>query len=115
MSSFVLNQYIIILTTVPTKSEGEKLASELVDKGLAACVNIIPKMTSVYKWEEKVQTEEEYQLIIKTILEKEDEVYMYIKDNHSYETPEIISLSINNIDESYSNWLNSCINPISND
>lgn len=99
----------IILTTVSSKEEGESIASKLVEKKLAACVNILPKMTSVYRWENKINKDDEFLLIIKTAEYLEQEVYDFIKNNHSYEVPEIITLDIKNIDKKYSEWLNSSI------
>ena len=96
----------IILTTVSSKEEGESIASKLVEKKLAACVNILPKMTSVYRWENKINKDDEFLLIIKTAEYLEQEVYDFIKNNHSYEVPEIITLDIKNIDKKYSEWLN---------
>lgn len=101
----------IVLTTVSSKKEGESIASKLVVKELAACVNILPKMTSVYRWENKIHKEDEFLLIIKTAAYLEQEVYDYIRDSHSYEVPEIITLDIKNIDKKYSEWLNSNIKP----
>jgi len=99
----------IVLTTVSSKKEGERIASKLVEKKLAACVNILPRMTSVYRWENKINKDDEFLLIIKTAEYLEQEVYDYIRDNHSYEVPEIITLDIKNIDKKYSEWLNSSI------
>ncbi len=102
---------IIILTTVSSKAEGERIASKLVENKLAACVNILPKMTSVYRWENKINQDDELLLIVKTAEYLEQEVHDYIRDNHSYEVPEIITLDIKNIDKKYSEWLNSSIKP----
>ena len=99
----------IILTTVSSDLEGESIASKLVQNNLAACVNILPKMKSIYKWENKIINQNEFLLIIKTTRNMEQYVYDFITDNHSYEIPEIITLDINNIDEKYSEWLNSNI------
>ena len=105
------NKPIIILTNVLTEKEGESIASSLVENKLAACVNILPKMTSIYRWKTKINKECEFQLLIKTVEYLEQKVYDYIRDNHSYEVPEIITLKLNNIDNIYSKWLNSSINP----
>ena len=102
---------ILILSTVPSTEEGEKIASKLVENKLAACVNILPKMKSIYRWENKINKEEEFLLIIKTAEYLELDVYDFIRNNHSYEVPEIITLSIKNIDKKYSEWLNSSIEP----
>ena len=103
------NKAIIILTTVSSTKEGESIASKLVENKLAACVNILPKMTSIYRWENTINKEDEFLLIIKTAEYLEQKVYEFIRDNHSYEVPEIITLGINNIDIEYSTWLNSSI------
>ncbi len=103
------NKAIIILTTVSSTKEGESIASILVENKLAACVNILPKMTSIYRWDNKVNKEHEFLLIIKTSEYLERNVYNYIRVNHSYEVPEIITLDIKNIDKKYSEWLISSI------
>jgi periplasmic divalent cation tolerance protein len=95
---------------VPNQKEGESIASYLVENHLAACVNIIPKLTSIYEWKGKIQKDSELLLIIKTNTLKEQQVYDNIKIMHTYETPEIITVDINNIDNEYSEWLNSVVN-----
>ena len=107
-----INNPLLILTTVSSKEEGERIASKLVNNKLAACVNILPQMTSIYRWENKIHNEKEFLLTIKTAKYHEQEVYDYIKDNHSYDVPEIITLEIKNIDKKYSEWLNSSIRPM---
>lgn len=102
---------VLILSTVPSAEEGERIASKLVEKKLSACVNILPQMTSIYRWDNKINKENEFLLIIKTAEYLEQEVYEFIRDNHSYEVPEIITLDIKNIDQKYSEWLNSSIKP----
>ncbi|MBU0529832.1 divalent-cation tolerance protein CutA [bacterium] len=103
------NNPIIILTTVSSKEEGERIASKLVEGKLAACVNILPKMTSIYRWKNKINKDDEFLLLIKTAKYLEREVYDYIRDKHSYEVPEIITIDVKNIDKKYSEWLNSSI------
>ena len=105
----MINNAIIILTTVSSKEEGERIASGLVEKKLAACVNILPKMKSIYDWDNKINTDYEFLLIIKTAEYLEQDVYDFIRVNHSYEVPEIITLDIKNIDKKYSEWLNSIL------
>jgi periplasmic divalent cation tolerance protein len=102
---------IIILTTVSSKKEGERIASKLVENKLAACVNILPKMTSVYRWENKINQDDELLLIVKTAEYLKQEVYDFIRDSHGYEVPEIITFDIKYIDKKYSEWLNSSIKP----
>ena len=97
---------LIVLTTTSSTEEAESLATGLVESRLAACVQIMPKMTSVYAWEGKVLSESEHLLLIKTLAEKFDELQEFIQRNHSYEVPEIVALAAEQVSESYLNWLN---------
>ena len=96
---------LVVLTTTPNPEEAEQLARSIVDEKLAACVQILPKMTSVYFWEGKVQTESEYLLLIKTLEEKFDELSDFIKQNHSYEVPEIVAIAAEKVAGDYLNWI----------
>ena len=96
---------IVVLTTTPTLGEGERLANLIVDAKLAACVQILPQMTSVYFWEGKVQTEPEHLLLIKTLEEKFDELSAFIKTNHSYDVPEIVAIDAEKVSDDYLNWV----------
>jgi periplasmic divalent cation tolerance protein len=96
---------LIVLTTTPDEKEGGRLAHRIVEEKLAACVQILPKITSVYLWEGKVQTEFEHLLLIKTLEEKFDELSEFIKKNHSYEVPEIVAISAEKVSEDYLNWI----------
>ena len=101
----------IVYITTKDKDEARKIGHELVRMRLAACVNILPKMKSIYRWDNKINKDDEFLLIIKTVEYLEHEVYDFIRDNHSYEVPEIITIDIKNIDKKYSEWLNSSIKP----
>lgn len=96
---------IIVFTTVPDEQQAEKLAREIVEARLAACVQILPRMTSVYVWEGKVQREGEHLLLIKTLAEKYDELEAFIKSKHSYETPEIVAIDAERVSDGYAKWL----------
>ena len=87
-----MGNMLVVLTTTPSAEEAEALANKIVEEMLAACVQILPKMTSVYKWEGKVQTEPEHLLLIKTLDEKFDELRELIKKNHTYDVPEIVAI-----------------------
>ncbi len=106
-----MDKTILILSNVSSKKEGERTASKLVENKLAACVNILPKMTSIYRWENKINKDDEFLLIIKTAEYLEQKVYDFIRENHSYEVPEIITLDMKNINKKYSKWLISSIEP----
>ena len=96
---------LVVLTTVPNADEGERLARLLVEEKLAACVQILPKMTSVYFWEGKVHTESEQLLLIKTLEDKFEPLSAFIRQHHSYEVPEIVAIDAEKVSEDYLNWL----------
>ncbi len=100
----------IVLTTVPSVGEAESLARRIVEEKLAACVQILPQMTSVYVWEGAVQKENEYLLLIKTTREKYSELEVFIASNHSYSVPEIIAVEAENVSEPYRKWLEKVMN-----
>ncbi|MEO5858230.1 MAG: divalent-cation tolerance protein CutA [Pyrinomonadaceae bacterium] len=95
----------IILTTTSTNEEAESLANSLVESRLAACVQILPKMTSIYVWEGKIERSSENLLLIKTLAEKYEAVEQYILDHHSYETPEIVAIDVERVSAGYLKWL----------
>ena len=96
---------IIVLTTTPNAEEAESLARKIVEARLAACVQILPQMKSVYFWENRIQTDSEHLLLIKTLAEKYAELEKFIKANHSYDVPEIAAVSSEKVSESYLNWM----------
>ena len=96
---------IVVLTTVANEAEPETLARKIVEARLAACVQILPPMKSVYFWENAIQIDHENLLLIKTLREKYSELERFIQTNHSYEVPEIVALSAEQIAENYYGWL----------
>ena len=100
---------IVILTTASTKTEADKIATKLVREKLAACINIIPNIKSIYRWKDKISTDSEFLLIIKTMKSVENKVIQCIKKRHSYDTPEIISFPITGGDERYLDWMNDSV------
>lgn len=92
---------LIVLTTVSTATEAEALAEKIVTQKLAACVQILPPMTSVYVWDGAVQKETEHLLLIKTLPEKYDEVEAFITANHTYEVPEIVAIEAAKLSGNY--------------
>jgi periplasmic divalent cation tolerance protein len=96
---------IVVLTTVPDAGEGEILAEKIVGERLAACVQVLPAMTSVYFWEGKVHSESEHLLLIKTVEEKFEALSEFISANHSYEVPEIVAIPAVRVSETYLGWV----------
>ncbi len=101
----IIGIMFIVLTAVPDLALADTLADGLVRERLAACVQILPKMTSVYFWEGEVQKDEEHLLLIKTSREKYDEVEAFIIANHSYDVPEIVAVETVRVSEKYRAWL----------
>ena len=96
---------IVILCTVPDRGSGEQIAQGLVSERLAACVNLLPGVVSIYRWDGKVEKANECLLIIKTVSARFEAVRERIKAMHSYELPEIIAVPITDGDSNYLKWL----------
>jgi periplasmic divalent cation tolerance protein len=96
---------LIVFTTAPTVEEASSLAGKIVEARLAACVQIMPPMTSVYVWEGEVRREPEYLLLIKTLPEKWDELERFISVNHRYEVPEIVAIDSERVSGPYLEWI----------
>ncbi len=103
------DDYIVIMSTVSGETEGQRIAEELVNRGLAACVNVIPGVTSYYKWHGTTEVSDELVMLIKTRASHYGKVRDVIKELHSYEVPEIVALPIMNGDESYLKWIDECL------
>ena len=97
--------YYIFLVTVPNIEESKKIASLLVKSKLAACVNIIHNILSVYRWKGEIEEDDEYLLLIKTIEKNSKLIINKINEVHSYETPECIGFKIEKGSEKYLNWI----------
>jgi periplasmic divalent cation tolerance protein len=95
----------IVLSTAGSEDEARKIALYLVEQRLAACVNILPGIESVYRWKEKVESSQEYLLLIKTSAERFPQVRDAIRELHSYELPECIAISIEEGSVEYLRWL----------
>src|SRR2546423_15401553 len=103
------NDQIVVLMTAPSAEEAMRIAEMLVERKLAACVQILPPMTSIYVWKGEVQRENEIMLVAKSTRAKFDELEDAVRAVHSYETPEIIALAIVAGSEPYLSWLSSCL------
>jgi len=103
-----MKKYIIINTTFSKKIEARDFAKFLVEKKFCACAQI-SKIESFYNWKNKIHSNKEFLLQIKTNLAFYKIIEKEIKNKNSYENPEIISININNISKKYSNWIDSCL------
>ncbi|CAA7037829.1 unnamed protein product [Microthlaspi erraticum] len=96
---------IVVYVTVPNREAGKKLANSIVQEKLAACVNIVPGVESVYEWEGKVQSDSEELLIIKTRQSLLESLTEHVNANHEYDVPEVIALPITGGSDKYLEWL----------
>ena len=97
--------YQVVLVTAPDKKTAVALAEKLVDRKLAACVNIVDSAHSIYRWENEVKRADEALMLIKTRGALVPEVVFYVKENHPYKVPEVISLPIEDGNPEYMDWL----------
>ena len=96
---------LLVLTTAGSEAEARKIAQSLVERRLAACVNIVPRIQSVYRWQGKVEQAEEFLLLIKTSKPREGQVRVAITELHSYELPECIAISVASGSAEYLKWI----------
>jgi periplasmic divalent cation tolerance protein len=99
----------IVLVTVGNSEEGEKIARALVEERLAACVNIVPGITSIYRWDESIERDSELLLLAKTTDARLPELKQKVKALHSYEVPEILALPVTGGSEPYLAWLRAAV------
>lgn len=97
--------YLTVLCTVPDAATGQRIARSVVNEGLAACVNLLPGITSVYVWQGQVQENPELLLLIKTHQERYLALQEHIKELHPYQVPEIIAHKIEVGLPDYLNWI----------
>lgn len=95
----------VALTTLATRDEGDRLAAVLVEERLAACVNVIGPVTSVYRWEGKVEREEEVLLLMKTTAAGVGPLRARVLELHPYETPEFLALEVGSGSAGYLAWV----------
>ncbi len=99
------NQWVVGMTACASSSEAEHVAESLVTAKLAACVQIIPGVQSVYEWQGAIEKSSEVLLYIKTAATKTGAVTQWIEENHSYDTPEILFVPIASLSSGYKNWM----------
>jgi periplasmic divalent cation tolerance protein len=96
---------VVVLTTVGAGFDAVRLARALVERGLASCVNVLPGVTSVYRWEGQIKSDAEQQLIIKTTSERVETLQSALAELHPYDVPEFLVLPISRVSESYLKFL----------
>src|SRR3981081_2738341 len=100
-----MERAVFVYTTYPSVVEAQKAGNALVGARLAACVNILPGMISVYRWQGAIERGEEAVMIVKTRASLAEEVRASVKATHPYDTPAILVLPIESVDERYFAWI----------
>jgi periplasmic divalent cation tolerance protein len=100
-----MERAVFVYTTYPSIVEAEQAGRALVERRLAACVNILPGMISHYRWEGKIERGEEVVMIVKTRASLAQEVERAVKDMHSYSRPAILVIPIEHVEKTYLGWL----------
>ena len=100
---------IVVLTTTSSLNAAKKIAAKAVEQNLAACVQIVGPIQSVYRWKGNVEVDEEFRCEMKTVASIFPKLEALIQEIHSYDTPEIISLPIQDISDSYADWMATCL------
>jgi periplasmic divalent cation tolerance protein len=101
--------YILVLSTCPDEATAERLAVDLVDAKVAACVNILGPLRSIYHWKGAVQKDDEMLLIVKTHGDRYSEVERLIVQQHPYELPEVVQVAIRAGSADYLSWMGHCL------
>jgi periplasmic divalent cation tolerance protein len=96
---------IVVFMTAGSAEEARRIAQQLVESRLAACVQILPEIESIYRWKNEVEREKELLILAKTTTDKFAELEKSVRAIHSYETPEIIAVPAGQISEPYRAWL----------
>ncbi len=99
------NKPVLIYSTFPSQAEAERIGGALVDRGLAACVNILPGMTAIYIWEGKRQSDTEAAMIIKTRADLADTVIAEVRKLHPYDNPALVTLAVAGGSADFLRWI----------
>ena len=100
-----MERAVFVYTTFPSAVEAEKAGRALIERALAACVNILPGMISVYRWQGSIERADEVVMIVKTRGSLAERVTAAVKESHSYETPAVLILPITGGNRSFIDWI----------
>lgn len=104
-TTYVAGSSSICYVTTPNEESAKKIARAVISNKLAACVNIIPSIQSIYEWEGRINEDMEYLLMIKTTTANVDELTTFVRDNHPYSVAEVISVKIESGNPPYLDWI----------
>jgi periplasmic divalent cation tolerance protein len=100
-----MGEPVIVLSTVSRPDHAERIAQTLVERRLAACVNVVPGVLSLYRWEGRMQREVERLLVIKTTRERFEELHHALLELHPYDVPEVLALPVIGGNPAYMQWV----------
>ena len=101
------NGFFVILSTCPDTGTAERLGTALVEESLAACVNVVPGLRSIYRWNDAVQSDEEVLMLIKTTAARLEAARLRLVELHPYEVPEVVALPVADGHHAYLAWVSS--------
>jgi len=107
-----MSRNAVVLSTAGSEDEASRIARALVERRLAACVNVVPGVASTYRWQGAVRTDAEWLLVVKTRRDRFEEVRSAIRELHSYELPEVVMLDIADGDPTYLAWIDASLSSI---
>ena len=100
-----MSDVLVVLCTCPDSATADSLATGLVENGFAACVNILPEIRSIYRWENETQRDSEVLMVIKTCHDAYAKLESWLVDHHPYEVPEVLALPAEQGAEKYLEWI----------
>jgi periplasmic divalent cation tolerance protein len=100
-----MTDVLVVLVTVPSRDKGEEIAGHLVEEHVAACVNILGPVSSVYRWQGEVCADDEHLLVIKTTRERYPSLEERVRALHSYDVPEVLALPVEAGSAAYLDWV----------
>src|SRR4051794_30868363 len=100
-----MSEYVLVFTTLPADADAAAFADVLVEARLAACVNLLPIMQSIYRWQGAIERESERQIVIKTSRGRVSALWERLRDLHPYDVPEFVVLPITDGSEAYLKWI----------
>lgn len=102
------HDYVVVMTTLPADADAGAFARALIEERLAACVNLLPVMESVYRWEGDIEQETERQIVIKTARERVATLWERVRELHPYDVPEFLVLPVVDGNDAYLRWVAEC-------
>ena len=104
-------EYVLVLTTLPGDTDASAFARAVVEERLAACVNVLPPMESVYRWEGEIQRDAERQIVMKTSRDRVPALWERMRELHPYDVPEFIVMPIVDGNDAYLRWIGESTTP----